>query len=116
MNALIGENGVNLSGGERQRVGLAKAFLRRTPIYLLDEATSALDSSTSREVLDNLFSEFRESTIIVIAHKLASVQNMPRIVVIRNGRIVADGSHEGLMAECPDYSRLYQDQFSASQA
>ena len=116
MNTLIGENGANLSGGERQRVGLARAFLRRTPIYLLDEATSALDSSTSREVLDNLFSEFRGLTVVVIAHKLASVRNMSRIVVMRSGRIVAEGCHERLMAECADYSRLYQDQFSASQA
>jgi ABC-type multidrug transport system fused ATPase/permease subunit len=115
LNASIGENGASLSGGERQRVGLARAFLRNTPIYVLDEATSALDSTTSRTVLENLYGEFRDSTVIVVAHKLASVKNMPRIMVMRDGQIVADGTHEELMAECPDYSRLYHDQFLASQ-
>ena len=111
INTLIGENGANLSGGERQRVGIARALLRGTPIYLLDEATSALDSTTSREILGNLSGKFAGSTVIVIAHKLASVQNMARIVVMRDGRIVADGTHEELMIRSPDYSHLYQDQF-----
>lgn len=114
MSASIGENGTDLSGGERQRVGLARAFLRHTPIYLFDESTSALDSTTSRTVLENLFRAFRGSTVIVVAHKLASVKDLPRILVMRDGRIEAEGTHEKLMVECSDYSRLYQDQFSAA--
>lgn len=114
MKASIGENGANLSGGERQRVGIARAFLRRTPVYLLDEATSALDSTTARAILSNLRQEFADSTVIVVAHKLASIQDIPRILVMRDGRIVADGAHGELMEGCHEYARLYQDQFAAA--
>ncbi len=115
MNTTVGENGSRLSGGERQRVGLARAFLRDSAVYLLDEATSAVDSSTSRQVLANFMESFPESTIVVVAHKIASIENMPRIIVMKEGRIIADDSHKNLMDECSDYARLYEDQFSRSE-
>ncbi len=103
----IGDRGVRLSGGQRQRIAIARAILKNAPILLLDEATSALDSHSEKYVqaaLDNLM---KNKTTIVIAHRLSTVLNADRIVVIEKSKIVDSGTHHELMKRCKDYSKLY---------
>jgi ATP-binding cassette subfamily B protein len=107
----LGEKGVRLSGGQRQRVALARAILKDAPILLLDEATSALDSESEAAVQSALARLKRGRTMIVIAHRLATVQKADRIVVMEAGRVVATGSHAELMAEDGLYARLARLQF-----
>jgi ATP-binding cassette subfamily B protein len=108
----IGERGVTLSGGQRQRLAIARAMLRNAPLLLLDEATSALDSENERLVQVGLNNLMRGRTTIVIAHRLATIQKLKRIVVMDQGKIVADGSHAELVAGGGLYARLASLQFS----
>lgn len=108
----LGERGVTLSGGQRQRVAIARAILRDAPILLLDEATSALDAESERLVQIALENLMQKKTTIVIAHRLATVQRADRIVVMDEGRIVAEGSHRDLVAGGGLYARLARLQFA----
>jgi subfamily B ATP-binding cassette protein MsbA len=104
---------VLLSGGQRQRIAIARAFLKNAPILILDEASSALVAESEREVqraLDGLVQFEREArrTVIVIAHRLSTIRNADRIVVISGGKVVEEGTHDGLVARGGDYARLYQ--------
>lgn len=108
----IGERGVNLSGGQRQRLAIARAILRDAPLLLLDEATSALDAENERLVQTGLHNLMAGRTTIVIAHRLATIQRLNRIVVMDQGRIVAEGSHAELVAGGGLYARLADLQFS----
>ena len=109
---LIGENGVKLSGGERQRLAIARAILRDPPLLILDEATSALDSESERIVQLAMANLMKNRTTLVIAHRLATVQNADRIVVLERGRIVEAGSHEELLQRGGLYKRLHAIQLS----
>jgi ATP-binding cassette subfamily B protein len=108
----IGERGINLSGGQRQRLAIARAILRDAPLLLLDEATSALDAENERLVQTGLNNLMAGRTTIVIAHRLATIQRLKRIVVMDQGRIVAEGSHAELVAGGGLYARLADLQFS----
>ena len=108
----IGESGARLSGGQQQRLSIARAILKDAPILILDEATSALDTESEREVQKALENLMKNRTTIVIAHRLSTIQNADRIVVLKEGQIVEEGSHEDLIALGGEYNLLYQLQFS----
>lgn len=110
-NTLIGEKGVQLSGGQRQRLAIARALLRDAPILLLDEATSALDSSSEQKVQSALMHLMQNRTTIVIAHRLSTVINADRILVMDYGQLVASGDHDTLLATSPIYHKLASLQF-----
>jgi ATP-binding cassette subfamily B protein len=108
----LGERGITLSGGQRQRLAIARAILRDAPLLLLDEATSALDAENERMVQTGLNNLMAGRTTIVIAHRLATIQRLKRIVVMDQGHIVGEGSHAELVAEGGLYKRLADLQFS----
>jgi len=110
----IGERGVTLSGGQRQRIAIARAILRDAPVLLLDEATSALDAESETLVQEALKHSMEGRTSLVIAHRLATVLNADRILVLDQGRLVEEGSHDKLVAAGGLYARLAELQFGAA--
>jgi ATP-binding cassette subfamily B protein len=112
----LGERGVRLSGGQRQRIAIARAILRNPAVLLLDEATSALDAESERAVQQALLPLMRGRTTLIIAHRLATIQNAKRIAVMENGRIVASGSHAELVRDGGLYARLAALQFDLTGA
>jgi subfamily B ATP-binding cassette protein MsbA len=108
---LIGERGVRLSGGEKQRLAIARALLRNPPILILDEATSSLDSASEQMVQGALENLMKHRTTLVIAHRLSTVRNADKIVVLQAGAIVETGTHDELLTRGGLYSRLYELQF-----
>jgi ATP-binding cassette subfamily B protein len=115
-NTLVGERGVTLSGGQRQRLAIARAILRDAPLLLLDEATSALDAENERLVQTALANLMVGRTTLVIAHRFSTIQRLKRIVVMDEGRVVAEGNHAELMAGGGLYARLASLQFADTQA
>jgi ATP-binding cassette subfamily B protein len=112
----LGERGVTLSGGQRQRIAIARAILRDAPLLLLDEATSALDAENERLVQQGLANLMSGRTTIVIAHRLATIQRLRRIIVMDQGRIIAEGSHAELVSRGGLYARLASLQFDQARA
>jgi subfamily B ATP-binding cassette protein MsbA len=110
-DTVVGEGGVKISGGQKQRLTIARAIMKNPSLLILDEATSALDTESERVVQKALDNLMRDRTSIVIAHRLSTVLTADVIVVMQDGRIVARGKHEELLATCPLYDRLYQMQF-----
>jgi ABC-type multidrug transport system fused ATPase/permease subunit len=109
-DTIVGERGLKLSGGQRQRVALARAFLRNPKILILDEPTSNLDSKTEEEIQRSLETLMRGRTTFIIAHRLRTVRDANRILVIKNGRIVEQGRHEELVAKNGPYAALLRSQ------
>ena len=108
----VGERGVMLSGGQKQRIAIARAILRDAPVLLLDEATSALDSESEQAVQQAVEALSADRTTIIVAHRLSTVKKADRIIVLEEGRIVAQGSHDALVAEGGLYARLARLQFT----
>ena len=114
---LVGERGIKLSGGQRQRIGIARALLKDAPILILDEATSSLDSRTEALIQDALRELRQGKTVLAIAHRLSTLKDMDRIVVLDHGRVAESGTHDQLLAD-PDsrYARLWAAQIDACDA
>ena len=110
----IGDRGVQLSGGQRQRLAIARAVLRRPPVLMLDEATSALDAESESLVQDALRALDYRPTTLIVAHRLSTVVNVDRVIVLDRGRIVAEGSHEYLLQTCEFYRQLVETQLVAA--
>ncbi|MED1782305.1 ABC transporter ATP-binding protein [Brevibacillus fortis] len=111
LETIIGERGVKLSGGQKQRLAIARMFLKNPPILILDEATSALDTETEAAIQQSLQELSKGRTTLVIAHRLATIKNADRIIVVTEQGITEQGSHDQLLAREGIYSRLYQAQF-----
>jgi subfamily B ATP-binding cassette protein MsbA len=110
-DTVIGEQGAKLSGGERQRISIARALLKDAPILILDEATSSLDTEAEIEVQDALEKLMQGRTTLIIAHRLSTIRNAHRIIVLANGEIVEEGTHEALMGKKGEYFKYYTMQF-----
>ncbi|MFK0384321.1 ABC transporter ATP-binding protein [Agrobacterium sp. NPDC090273] len=110
LDAQVGERGVKLSGGQRQRIAIARVFLKNAPILVLDEATSALDSEVEAAIQENLFALMEGKTVIAIAHRLSTLTEMDRLIILDKGRIVEAGSHAELVAMGGIYADLWRRQ------
>ena len=112
MQTIVGERGIRLSGGQRQRIAIARAFLKDAPLLLLDEATSALDTESEEAIREALSLLMNHRTVMAIAHRLSTVRNFDRIVVLQTGRVAQDGPPDALMRREGLYRQLVQREMS----
>ena len=108
MQTLIGDRGMRLSGGQKQRLTIARAFLRDSEVLLFDEATSALDNESEKIVQKALKKIAGKKTVLAVAHRLSTIQDFDKIIVLREGQIIEQGTHQELLNKCGEYSKLYQ--------
>ena len=109
-DTVLGERGVTVSGGQKQRIAIARALMKEAPILILDDSVSAVDVSTEKTILDNLKNTRQGKTTILIAHRISTVENMDRILLLQDGKALAMGDHETLLATCPEYRRMVEAQ------
>ena len=107
IDTVLGENGHTLSGGERQRLSIARALLKDAPIVLLDESTASIDPETETKIQNAIEKLTNGRTVLMIAHRLRSIVNCDRIIVLNQGRVVGNGTHKELMETCEVYKKLY---------
>ena len=107
-NTRVGENGAELSGGERQRLSIARAFLKDSPILILDEISASLDVDNEKKIQDSLNKLIKDKTVIIISHRLKSIENVDKIVVIDDGRVETEGSHKEVLEQSKVYRNLIE--------
>ncbi|MDD6547031.1 MAG: ATP-binding cassette domain-containing protein, partial [Pseudomonadota bacterium] len=116
LDAKVGERGVLLSGGQKQRIAIARAFVRKAEIVIFDEATSALDNTSEKEVQVAIENLMKDRTVLTVAHRLSTIVNSDRILVVNNGQIIEDGDHKTLLEKGGKYAELYNMQFVSTHA
>ncbi len=109
-DTVVGERGMKLSGGQQQRIAIARAIIRNPEVLILDEATSSLDSTTEKHVQEAIDKAFQQRTVVIVAHRLSTVKNADKICVLKQGRVIEEGSHEQLLTKRGEYWRLYTSQ------
>jgi ATP-binding cassette subfamily B protein len=107
---MLGERGVSLSGGQKQRVALARALVKKAELYVLDDCLSAVDAETERHIIDHLTRWLRNSTALIVSHRIAPLRMAQRIVVLDDGEILDVGTHEELLERCEYYRNLNDSQ------
>lgn len=112
IDTITGERGISLSGGQKQRLAIARALLKNPDILILDDAMSAVDANTEKNILDNLYKDRKDKTTIIISHRISQVQNCNNIIVLKDGKISEEGSHEELMSYNSWYKKQYESQIS----
>ena len=110
-DTVVGEGAVMLSGGQRQRIALARALLQDYPVIMLDEATSALDGETQSKISEAIENMHGKRTVVMIAHRLSTVIHCERLFYLADGRVLAEGTHEELLESCPEYQKLYAEEY-----
>ena len=115
-DTMVGERGLTLSGGQRQRIGIARALIRNSPILILDEPTAALDSESEGRVIEALERLMKGRTVIMIAHRLTTIRDADKIIVVEGGVVAEEGPHEELLALGGIYAGLHRAQFEAAPA
>ena len=105
-NTMLGERGVTVSGGQKQRISIARALLKDAPILILDDSVSAVDTKTERTILENLKKERAGKTTILIAHRISTVENMDKIILVEDGTVTAVGTHTELCNNCEEYAKM----------
>ena len=105
---MLGERGVTVSGGQKQRISIARALMKNAPILILDDSVSAVDTKTEKVILENLKKTRAGKTTILIAHRISTIEQMDKIILVEDGRIEAVGSHEALYRSCPSYRTMVE--------
>ena len=103
---MIGERGVTLSGGQKQRISIARALLKKAPIIILDDAVSAVDTKTEDNILNNLKEHYQDATIIITAHRISTVQDLDKVLVLDEGQVVGFGTHDDLYTNNEVYKEM----------
>lgn len=111
-DTVLGERGITLSGGQKQRVSIARALLKDAPILLLDDCLSAVDTETEETILGNLTQFNKNKTVFIVSHRISSVKNADKIIILENGKIIQEGTHNQLLSTDGYYKNLYQKQLS----
>jgi ATP-binding cassette subfamily B protein len=111
-DTILGERGLTLSGGQKQRVSIARALIKDAPILILDDALSAVDTETEEKILYNLEEHSKHITTIIVTHRISSAKNADQIIVLDQGKIIQQGTHEELLIAIGYYSELYQKQLN----
>lgn len=111
-DTILGERGITLSGGQKQRVSIARAIIKNPAILLFDDCLSAVDTETEETILNNLFEICKDKTTIIVSHRISSAKNADKIIILEDGRIIQQGSHNQLINQEGYYASLYLKQLS----
>ena len=106
INTLVGENGISLSGGQKQRLGIARAILANPDILILDDSLSAVDANTEKTIIENIKNHRQGKTNIIVSHRISAVRHADKILVLENGKVLSEGTHEELLDKCTWYREL----------